>query len=178
MKNAQSVRGNHDEAVLREYANREKDSNHVLRDKYEWITASDKSERDFLTNLPYTITVPSRNILIVHAGLVPGKQLLQQKTQDMVTMRNAFFTDYFDGNGWQGTSSGDVGYPWASLWTGPHHVYFGHDAKRKLQLYDYATGLDTGCVYGGCLTAAVLDPNVNVPVEFVTVNAQAIYRQK
>lgn len=118
-----------------------------------------------------------RILTVVHAGLVPGIPLDEQTLGNMYTMRNVFQKDR-DGDGdsdsaasasgetkiFSGLSSENKGDAWIKSWDGKikinfpnhnfnneqqsYHVYFGHDAKRMLQLGDFATGLDTGCCYG------------------------------
>ena len=56
-----------------------------------------------------------------------------------------------------------TGTPWARRWKGPQQIVFGHDARRNLQLEDFATGLDTGCCYGRQLTAIVLAAGEAIP---------------
>lgn len=41
---------------------------------------------------------------------------------------------------------GHLGPPWASVWNGPDHIYFGHDHQRGLQVH--LPGSCTPCI--GC----------------------------
>lgn len=169
---ALSVRGNHDERCLRELKKIEQNANHEPTDKYKWVLDLTPDDRQYLMRLPYTISIPSINALLVHAGLVPGIALKYQSLMDMIMMRNIKEGDYYEGKGLIARNDVSDGVPWASLWPGPEHVYFGHDARRKLQIYPFATGLDTGCVYGGSLTAVLVHGNEKT---FINIKAKETY---
>ena len=63
---------------------------------------------------------------------------------------------------YRATAAVGEGMPWAEAWSSfPNqgkHVVFGHDSRKGLQLENWATGIDSGCVTGGELTALVLPP--------------------
>ena len=97
-----------------------------------------------MRQLPATITVPEMNLTIVHAGLVPGKPLEAQSLKAMLNMRNVVPTENAPvssnsnsgthaGPSWKASKDTKSGTAWAGEWSGPRHVVFGHDAKRKLQ---------------------------------------------
>lgn len=144
-----AVLGNHDAKLLTIGAegarSGELDADHhtaVARtlDGYDWA---------LLGALPLYLEFPELNLLVVHGGIRPGVPLGEQPRGVLMNLRSI-------------TAAGapsnrvDAGVPWASLWMGPEHVVFGHDAIRGLQQHPHATGLDTGCVYGRSLTALIL----------------------
>ncbi|CAC5425373.1 unnamed protein product [Mytilus coruscus] len=165
-ENGYAVRGNHDEAVIKQCLSRQERADYIVPDKYKWITELVADDIRFLQELPYTIHIPSKNSVIVHGGLVPGTPLEEQDYTNFITMRSLFK----DGDTLTASANRLIGKPWASLWQGPEHVYFGHDAARKLQQYSYATGLDTGCLYGNCLTGIFLDSQ-----KMIHVKAKRVY---
>ena len=150
-RGAESVLGNHDAHLLRHH--RAHLAGEAVSDPGDAIkrVARKLADEDWawLGALPYTIPIAAHGGIVVHAGLAPGVPLSKQRPDDMLTMRS--IRD-------DGSTSKRIedGAPWASVWPGPLHVYFGHDAVRGLQRHPFATGLDTACVYGGRLTACVL----------------------
>jgi len=78
--------------------------------------------------------------LLVHAGIRPFLPLEEQDPEDLVWIREEFI---------------------ASPHALPYTVVFGHTPQRQV-LVDppYKIGIDTGCVYGGWLTAVELTEGV------------------
>mmetsp|Transcript_12663 Transcript_12663/g.51172 ORF Transcript_12663/g.51172 Transcript_12663/m.51172 type:complete len:283 (-) Transcript_12663:390-1238(-) len=152
---ALAVRGNHEEAVLRcvrTYYSSNKESLPIKR--YRWITGLRDDDVRWLARLPFTISIPSMNAIVVHAGLIPNLPLEEQSAETMVSARNVVTAS--DGT-MRSTTSISEGLPIGFVWPGPELVCFGHDAKRRLQRHDFSIGLDTGCVYGDRLTGIYLD---------------------
>ncbi len=170
---AYSVRGNHDHRCVNKLIKLREDPTFKLEKKYQWIKEIDDSYIKFFKKLPYTISIPSLNAIIVHGGLVPGVPLSDQRPLDMMTMRNVVTSkDKNTGNTilYNGVQDGKE-QSWASFWTGPEHVYYGHDAARGLVVSPYATGLDTKCVYGHYLTGIFLTGEKQI----VQVKAKKVY---
>jgi hypothetical protein len=108
-----------------------------------------------LTSMPLYVDLPQHELYIVHAGVDPRLELERQDSWVLTHLRS------FDENG--EPSHRDGAESWAATYPGPKHVVFGHNAIRGLQLFPFATGLDTGCVYGGRLSALVVDEGQSVP---------------
>ena len=118
-----------------------------LRLGYEGASASDDPDGH----------ADAHETVVVHAGAVPGVPFEKQTREHLTTMRSI---DH-DGN----PTKRIEGRPWAAVWPGPERIIFGHDAIRGLQRHRFATGLDTGCVYGRRLTAVLLPERRLVSVE-------------
>lgn len=96
----------------------------------------------------------------VHAGLHWNiKKLYNQPPKDVLTMRTLLKPNHK-----KATETGE-GTQWSKVWNEKQarkpinkriSVFYGHDARHRLNLRDYSFGLDSNCVGGGQLTAMVI----------------------
>ncbi len=118
-----SVRGNNEQKIIRG----DKDP--------DWIRDEDRA---YLESLPIVITFD--DVLVVHGGIDPRRPLETHTLAELLTMRSPH------GDGYNGPF-------WYDDYDGPYRVFFGHTVHGHPVEREHAVGLDTGCVYGGTLTA-------------------------
>ena len=111
----------------------------AFHDRYEDLRTSfaerlPESHRRFLASLAYTHR--EGDYLFVHAGVMPGVPLDRQDPEDLMWVREPFLY-----------SNDDFGVV----------VVHGHTPTGEVQERPNRIGIDTGAVYGGRLTALVLD---------------------
>lgn len=148
----ESVRGNHEERLL-QWRRRERE---LHPDAERLAESLSPVEWRMLEDLPLWLDLPEHGIRIVHAGVMPGLPVELAPEGAVLRMRT------IDARG-RWSDEPDAGVLWGTKYAGPPHVVFGHFARAEPQLHPWATGIDTSCVYGGRLTAMVLEDGEKVP---------------
>ena len=152
-----SVIGNHDRKIRQYLRGEAGPLTGQQRQTIEQLKDDPERYSEYLRALPYTIDLA--NHLVVHAGIRPGVPLSEQMASDLTEIR----TMGADPTQRRGT-------PWHEVYRGPKTILFGHWPKKKPKRAPFAIGLDTGCVYGGHLTAYIIESD-----QFVSVPARDVY---
>jgi len=121
--NCLAVRGNNEEKVI------------TGRRPPEGLSLADLR---WLRSLPVVISWDGH--LVVHAGLDPDRPLGAHTVSDVQHTESL-------------AADGEGRPYWWERYDGPERVFFGHKVLAEPYLGEHAVGLDTGCVYGGPLTA-------------------------
>lgn len=146
---AEPVLGNHDLHVL----SRQK--------------LSDRRQLEWLRSQPFVRVFD--DVVMVHAGLHPSwdeahlLQLDEQERDYVVNVRYCAADGSRPKEDWP--PPGPPYRPWDDFYRGTKRVVFGHWARRGLVVEKHCVGLDTGCVYGGKLSAWIAEEDRIVQVD-------------
>jgi hypothetical protein len=146
------VRGNHEQKLIA--AHRRGKS--LGPDHRKFARELSREDWQLIEATPLWLDLPEHGLRVVHAGVVPGLAFARTPPDAILRVRTSPKPGH-----WSRASDG--GPLWGSRYSGPPHIVFGHNARPEPQFWPWATGIDTGCVYGGRLTALVLASGEIVP---------------
>lgn len=112
----------------------------------------------YIRSWPRVIDFADQRISAVHGGFLPQMRVTPDEVErERDVVHHLRWIRKKNGD-WQPVpkekkKKGDV--LWAEKWRGDRFVVYGHTPLREPKLDDRSLGLDTGCVYGGTLTAAI-----------------------
>ncbi len=153
--NLECVLGNH-ELRLRSHwraGTRSTEKSHDA-DTYRQLGDAYEPAMRFIDKWPLTVSGPG--FLVVHAGFDPREGLEWQSASQLTNLRRL-----------------EDGRPWYGAYRERTLAVFGHWAMRRPVVRANAVGLDTGCVYGGSLTALILPERL-----LISVPARRVYVPK
>lgn len=182
--NIKAILGNHEEKFLR-YRFHEKlgkKKNPVLLNNLqeELYKKLDDKDFEFLENLPYFVRLGK--LTLIHGGttnMLKLDEMTKKELQIILHIRWLDKNEHF-------ISLEETKYKgdhfWADVYDGHDgFIVYGHQPFKKPKITRNALGIDTGCVYGNKLTAAIfkhVDQKVeDLSFEIVQVKAQNNYSQ-
>jgi len=184
-KGIELVMGNHEYKYVRyhkhELANKESGKKNPIKLNDEKLAIYENlSDKDisFLQSAPFYIKID--NLTVLHAGITntifleeASKKELESLTRTRMLSASqktlALGQDEFGATYWSECYDGHEGV-----------IVYGHEVFAKVKKDKYSFGIDTGCVYGGKLTALIVsdtkDPLWNY--DLVSVDAFEKYSEK
>ncbi len=160
------VPGNHENKLGRYLAGRKVTVSHGLRETVDQLAAETPEfvaeVRRFITDLVSHYVLDGGNLVVCHAGL-------PEKYHGRTSGRVRSFALYGDTTGETDEYGLPVRYPWAEEYRGRALVVYGHTPTPTASFVNNTICLDTGCVFGGRMTALRYPERelVDVPAEQV-----------
>jgi protein phosphatase len=166
-ESALCVPGNHDYKLLRQFKGQKVTINHGLDKTLAELEALDDTERQslqsFLTGLVSHYVLDDGRLVVAHAGL-------KQAYQGRGSAKVRDFALYGETTGEIDEFGLPVRHNWASEYRGDAMVVYGHTPVPEPVWLNGTIDIDTGCVFGGKLTALRYPER-----ELVSVPAQKVY---
>ena len=179
------IMGNHESSLLNvndQIAKPDFDPRKLSVAKLEPITIAQRlaaEDIDYIRALPKLHVIDEFNLVLVHAGLYPTRPLyLQDRTVLYMQMIHPDRSGDIRWTSKQGQYTNEesraLGYaPWQELYDGAERVIHGHTVYGEPNIQGLTTGIDTGCVFGGSLTALIIPDE-----KFIQVKAKMKYAER
>lgn len=146
----ESILGNHEEKHLQQ---RKREDDALSPDHLATRRALKDEHYEYFKKLPTFIRIPESNAVVVHAGVMPNVEI---EKQDPYHLLHAQCVKPPEKKSFWPSKAPSTHTFWTNHWKGPERVIFGHTVTDKPLVTDFAVGIDTGCAFGGPLTAVVL----------------------
>ena len=176
--NLECVMGNHDYKFMKWW--KSTGSTNDVYDKHHHYTDLSDADVNYIAQMSPYIKLENQNTIVVHAGLRPGVPLEKQTKDDLYYIRymdkqNKFVSLKKINN--LGSKAAADAHFWTESWKGPESIVYGHNVNsyedpliEEVAPNVFCYGLDTGCCFGGRLTAMVLETK-----EIIQVQAKKTY---
>ena len=144
------VPGNHDAKLVRKLQGRDVQITHGLANTLEQLEPESEEFRDevreFLHGLVSHVVLDDGTLVVAHAGM-------KQSYQGRSSGRVRDFSLFGETTGETDEFGLPVRFPWASEYRGRAAVVYGHTPIATPEWINNTINIDTGCVFGGQLTA-------------------------
>ncbi len=149
-EHARCVPGNHEDKLVRALRGRKVTLSHGLEQTMEQIAGQEEGfgrrVADFCDALVSHLVLDGGKLVIAHAGLI-------EKYHGRASGRVRAFALYGQVTGEVDEYGMPVRYPWANEYRGEAAVLYGHTPVTEVAWINNTACLDTGCVFGGALSA-------------------------